>query len=75
MEFFYIATLTILDASDQPFNEGYSARNKEDAEMFRRSRIQHWIGMGYTVKKSHVGKRQIRKNYPTFGRDMKKESL
>jgi hypothetical protein len=75
MEFFYIATLTILDESDQPFSEGYSARNKEDAESFRSSRIQHWEEMGYTVLKSHVGKRQVRKKYPTFGRKTKKESL
>jgi hypothetical protein len=59
MEFFYIATLTILDASNQPFDEGFSARNKEDAEMYRRSRVLHWEHMGYTVLKSGIKKRKV----------------
>lgn len=75
MEFFYYAYIIILDASNNPFEEGYSSKCKEDAESFRRSRISHWEDMGYKVLKSRIGKRRVRKNYPTFGRETKKEVL
>lgn len=62
MEFFYCAYIIILDASEQTFEEGATFRGKEDAESFRRSRIAHWEGMGYTVQESKVSKRKVRKN-------------
>lgn len=62
MEYFYHTYIIVLDASNNPFEEGATFRGKEDAESFRRSRIAHWEGTGYTVQESRVSKRKVRKN-------------
>jgi len=75
MEYFFHVYLIIWDGALCPFEEGATFRKKQDAETYIKTRKEHWTSMGYVVKEAHLSKKQIRKNYPTFGRDMKKESL
>ena len=75
MEFYYVAYLLIQVGIDVPFEDGATFRYKEDAESYIKDRTERLTKKGFCIIRSKVSKRKVRKNYPTFGRETKKESL
>ena len=62
MEYFFYVYLVVRDGTYKPFEEGATFRNKEDAESYRKSRVDHWRRMGCTILESRVSKRKVRQN-------------